>query len=116
MNEACRAVDEQELLGPSGAEADAVAEAKRLAENERFKIWEDGFMAGMHSVNGERRKNPYTWHGVGFVPKDAVISDITVRVFVGSQEIKVGQVGSIVRDRRGTQISQIFIHPEPGTR
>jgi len=103
-------------LGPSGAEADAVSEAKRLAENDRFKIWEDGFMAGLVSVNGEHRKNPYEWHGVSFVPKDADLSDIVVRVFIGSQEVKVGQVGSIVRDRRGTQISQVFIHPEPGAR
>ena len=103
-------------LGPSGAEADAVSEAKRLAENERFKIWEDGFMAGMVSVNGEHRKNPYEWHGLGFVPKDAALSEIRVRVFVGTREVQVGQVGSIVRDRRGTQISQVFIHPEVGSR
>ena len=104
------------MLGPSGAEADAAAEAKRLADNERFKIWEDGFLAGLHSVNGEHRANPFEWHGVGFMPKDADLADIRVRVFVGSTEIKVSQVGSIVRDRRGTQISQVFIHPEPGTR
>jgi len=27
---------------------------------ERWRIWEDGFKAGLHTVNGEHRKNPYT--------------------------------------------------------
>jgi hypothetical protein len=91
-------------------------EAERLAENERFKVWEDGFLAGLHSVNGEHRKNPYHWHGLGFVPNEADLGDIRVRVFLGTHEIPVSAIGSIERDRRGTQIHQVMIHPEAGSR
>jgi hypothetical protein len=51
-------------LGPSGAAEDAWSEAKRLAENERFKVWEAGFKAGMKAMNGELPQNPYQYHGV----------------------------------------------------
>jgi hypothetical protein len=50
-------------LGPSGAAEDAWSEAKRAAENERFKVWEAGFMAGLKAANGELPQNPYQWRG-----------------------------------------------------
>lgn len=55
-------------LGPSGAAEDAWSEAKRVAENERFKIWEAGFTAGLQAANGGLPQNPYQWHGAGYVP------------------------------------------------
>ena len=100
-------------LSPSGSEADAIAEAKRMAENERFKIWEDGYMAGLVTVNGGHRKNPYQWHGLGFMPKAADIADLKVRVFLGGQEITVLSVGTIIGDRFGTRIENVFIRAEP---
>lgn len=95
------------------AEAHPLGEADRLAENERFKIWEDGYMAGLVTVNGGHRKNPYQWHGTEFMPKAADISDLSVRVFLNGHEIKVLSIGSIVRDRFGTRIEQVFIRSEP---
>lgn len=93
-------------------ESHPMDDAERLAENERFKIWEDGYMAGLVTVNGAHRKNPYQWHGTEFLPKGADIADIKVRVFLGGQEIKVLSVGPIIGDRFGTRIEQVFIRAE----
>jgi hypothetical protein len=91
-------------------------EARRLAENERFKIWEEGFMAGLHTSDDVHRMNPYQWHGLGFVPDEADLDDIRVRVFLGMREITVAAIGPITRDRHGTRIDQVLIHPKPGSR
>lgn len=38
------------------------ARQARLLENQRFKAWEAGFLAGLHTVNGEHPGNPFSWH------------------------------------------------------
>lgn len=61
-----------ELVTGTGAAAPKVVrvslrtgdpESDRLLENERAKVWEEGFLAGLHTVNGEHQKNPYHWRG-----------------------------------------------------
>lgn len=98
--------------------AEAVAaDDERLAENERFKIWEAGYLAGLNTaVAGQGAKNPYVWHGLGYAPSKANLSDVQVRVFLGSTEMTVAAVGSIVSDRHGMRIESVYINPEPGTR
>lgn len=53
------ALDPAYLPGVLAAEV----ELNRVAENERFKIWEAGFQAGLCAASGGKPVNPYQFHG-----------------------------------------------------